>query len=321
MDFKAHGKKMLLLGLAALLLIGFLAVEIQDRSSKRELAEILARAEPLERQRDALQQERDRLQRETTENTRVIATEQLLILDLDPRITTELLPLMQELGIPGVLGLCPGNLPGEQGCLSREDFDRLMAAGWECCLVCEAGTDFTAWDGEMTELLQQKGIEKPRAVYFPEKSFDPAWQEEIAACGYTVAIHHGEGRLPLIAGEVTEPLWLTGAHPWNYDGVKTEINELILVRGQHCFTLRFREGVEEYRLSSFQNMLEFVQPFLQAGTLRITGLMQARTIHDPENNGSKAAIEAWEREDKLLADQIAALDQEIQNIYREWKGN
>ena len=311
-------KRLLLLGLGALLLIGILVVGLQNAASKRERAEILERAAPLERQRDELVDRRDRLQREHYERIQGKATEQILFLELDPLLVSEVFPLMQEWEIPGVLGLSEGNFPDDPGRISRAEYDSLLAAGWETCLVCEGAEDFAAWDRAMTERLGQAGIDKPRAVYFEEDAFRADWQEQIAACGYTVAVHHGEDGLSLIGKGAEGALWLSGAHPWNYVGVSEEIASLVEQHGQHCFTLRFSEGREHYAAESFRRMLEFVKPYLDEDSLEITGFLKARDLHDPEKNGVNAATEQWKREDEELARQIRELNRQIDGIYKEW---
>lgn len=311
-------KLSLLLGLGALLLIGLMVVGIQNRISKREREEILERAAPLEKQRDELVDRRDRLQREHFELIQGKATEQLLFLELDPLLVSEVFPLMEEWKLTGVLGLSEGNFPGDPGKISRAEFDLLLAAGWESCLVCEGTEDFAAWDQAITERLRQAGVDKPRTVYFPEDAFRPEQREQIAACGYTVAVHHGEGGLELIAGDAEGALWLSGAHPWNYVGVSDELRLLAEKHGQHCFTVRFSEGREAYNSDSFLRMLEFVQPFLEEDSLEITGFARARDLHDPEKNGANAATAQWEQEDAELARQIRELNEQIDVIYKEW---
>ena len=310
----------LLLAVAALLLTALAVVEIHDRQVKRERAELMAQAAPLEQERDALIAQRDRAEREFREANAVPATEQLLFLELDPLIYTDLFPLLRERQIPGVLALYPGNLPDDPGCMSRAAFDELVAAGWELCLYCEGTEDFPRWDQEMTELLAQAGIPKPRSVYFPEDAFRRSQAGEILACGYTVAIHHGEGGAPLIADEAGEELWLTGAHPWNYTGVREEIQEVVRLGGQHCFTVRFSAGREEYLPNGFLNMLEFVEPYRQNGALLVTGLQAARDRHDPEKNGLAAARAEWERQDEIYAAEIRRLNGELEEIYAQWNG-
>ena len=306
--------------LGILLLIGLLIVGIQDRASKRERALILEQAEPLEKQRDELIARRDRLERAFYEQHLGQATEQLLFLELDGRLTEEVFPTLQERQITGVLGLYEGNFPGDEGRIGREELQSLLQAGWELCLVYQGEAGFSDWDRAMTLRLQQEGLPKPDTLYFPERTYDPALEEEILQCGYRTVIHHGENRMSLITGNVTEGLWFVGARPWNFTGVKDNLEELARLRGEQCYTLRFTPGREEYENNAFVNMLDFVEPMRRDGSLEITGFARARELHDPEKNGANAAREAWLREDQELREQILDLNRQLQLVYEQWKG-
>ncbi len=310
----------LILLVAAAVLFGLIFVELRARLTRAEREEILLQAEPLELERDRLTIHRDQRQAEVDKLSHALATEQLLFLELDPLLMTEVFPLLQERELPGVLGLSAGNLPGDPGKISREDFDRLLAAGWEACLVYDGSGDFAAWDRDMSARLASAGIEKPKTVYFPEERYDAALDSQILVGGYTVAVHHGESFRPLIAGEVEGELWLTGAHPWNYEGVRDQIRNVVGKGGQHCYTLRFTEGREAYKTDSFQNMLNFIQPFLDDGQLVVTGFLHARELHDPALNGADEARAQWLQEKAELDARIHELDGQIQAIYAQWNG-
>ncbi len=305
--------------LAAALLITLLGVELQDRTEKEKRSDILERAAPLEQERDALVARRDRMQRDYYDAVRAPATEQMLFLELDPLLYEEAFPAMRERELSGVLGLSPQELPGKEGKITMAQFHEMLTAGWDLCLVCQE-SDFAAWDRDMTELLNREGIDKPTAVYFPENAFHVSMEEEVLQAGYTVVVHHGEDRLDVLSGELSDLLWLMGAHPWNYSGVKAEISELARRRGAHCFTVRFSPGREEYSTESFAKMLDYLDPFLKDGSLRVTGFQAARDLHDPDKNGEHAATEQWERVRAELNEQIRSLDEQIQAIYQEWSG-
>lgn len=310
----------LILLLAALVLFGLVFLETRARATRAERKEILLRAEPLEVERDRLTLQRDQRQAEVDKLSHALATEQLLFLELDPLLMTEIFPVLQEREISGVLGLSAGKLPGDPGQISLADYDQLLAAGWEACLIFDGSGDFAAWDRDISARLAAAGIEKPKTVYFPEDRYDAALDPQILACGYTVAVHHGESFRPLIAGEVEGQLWLTGAHPWNYDGVRDQIRNVVGKGGQHCYTLRFTEGREAYSTESFRNMLNFIQPFLDEGQLVVTGFQHARELHDPALNGADEARAQWLQEKAELDARIHELDGQIQAIYAEWNG-
>ena len=312
--------KPLLIVLAAAVLAGLIYVDRRARVSRAERDAVLEQTAPLEMRRDALIQKRDLRAREVREQIRPPATEQLLFLELDPRLSAEVLPALRERELTGVLGLGEANMPGDPDRLSREDFDLLLDAGWELCLVYEGERDFDQWDRDMTERLAATGIPKPAALYFGEDCYDPALDARIAAGGYTLAVHHGESGLPLIAEDAGNSLWFPGAHPWNYEGVRSQIQTVVNHRGEHCFTLRFSQGREEYSASSFENMLNFIQPFLDAGELRVTGFVQARDLHDPERSGAAQLLRDWEQEQQEMDRQIRELDGQIQALYALWNG-
>ena len=309
-----------LLALCAVLAWGLLYVGLQDQTSKQERAAVLRQAEPLEKQRDELVARRDRLEREFYESSLGQGTEQLLFLELDPRLTEEVFPALQERQIPGVLGLYEGNFPGDPGTISREEVQRLLDAGWELCLVFRGGGDFAAWDADMTQRLEQAGLTKPAALYFPEGVYDPALDQEILRCGYQTVVQHNENRAATGSREVAGELWLVGAHPWNYAGVKDGLAELASGRGEQCYTVSFHQGREEYESKAFLSMLDYVEPFRQDESLVITGFVKARELHDPGQNGRKTAEEAWRKQDQELQQQIQDLNRQIQQIYEQWKG-
>lgn len=319
-DRNGWWRSALLVILALAVLGGLLYVDRRARVSKAQRDEILERAAPLELERDGLITRRQRGRQELEERSFCPATEQLLFLELDPRLMTEALPAMLSREIPGVLGLYEGNFPGDAGRISREDFDQLMAAGWGLCLVYDGGEDFAAWNEQIGPKLAAAGIARPTAVYFPEGAYRSDWEQALLDAGFTVAVHHGESFLPLIAGDAEEGLWRTGSHPWNYTGIREQIREVVQKRGEHCFTVRFSEGREEFEAGAFENMLVFIQPFLEAGELQVTGFPLARELHDPLRNGSAEAWAAWEQESAELEQRIRELDAQIQEIYSEWKG-
>ena len=313
-----HRWVIILLTVAVLAGLGYVDYRARRANAARE--EFLLRAEPLELERDRLTIQRDRRQNEVDQAARSVATEQLLFLELDPLLMTEIFPALQERGITGVLGLGEGNLPGDPGRITREDYDRLLAAGWESCLIYDKSGDFPAWDRSMSERLSAAGLQKPKAVYFPEDSYDAALDGQILAAGFTVAVHHGESFRPLIGGEVEGELWLTGAHPWNYNGVRDQIRDVVGKHGEHCYTVRFTEGREAYTAESFLNMLNFIQPYLDSGDLRVTGFMTARDLHDPTLNGAAQTRAEWEIEKAELDERIRVVDEQLQEIYAEWNG-
>lgn len=318
MRSKVRWRLPLLLLLAAALGITLLVIEIQDRQNKRHLETIQTEAAALERQRDELVARRDRNERDYQARAKASATEQLLFLEADERIYTQIAPLLRQEGYLGTIGLRLELLPGDPGAIERAHLDELLAEGWELCLICDAPEGFADWDGQISRRLEELQLEKPRAVYFHDGQFSRALKETVAACGYSVAIHHGEDADPLIAGDAGEGLWLPGAHPWNFTGVRTQISSNIAKNGDQVFTVSFRDERSLYEDYAFENMLAYLKECESEGPLALTGPARARELHDPAKNGVAELTAQWEREDAALRAQIRQLNEQIQAIYDRW---
>ncbi len=310
-----------MLVLAAILCVALLVVELQDREEKEKMDELKSRASELETEMDRLLSLRDKGERDCTEECRPKAAEQLLFPDLDARIYSLAYPMLRDADIPGNLGLSVNALPGDPDKLSREQFDELLAAGWGCCLICTDAEDLARWDGEISALLQARGLSKPDAVYFPEGSFRAELKEELIGLGYHVAIHHGENGTPLIPVEPEGTLLLPGAYPYNFDGVKGVIRQIVQRGGEHCFVLSFSESGSLFQESTVSNMLAFLQPFLEQDQLEVTDFARGYALHDPLQNGAAERRAAWEVERAALTERIYELRKQIGEIYDAWKGN
>ena len=308
----------LLLILAAALGITLLVVEIQDRRSKAHLEALREEAASLERQRDELIALRDRRDRETREAAGTTATEQLLFLEPDERIYTQMAPLLRAEGYVGTIGLSAALLPGEPGAIERAHLDELLAEGWELCLICDTPERFKEWDEQISRRLEELELEKPCAVYFHDGRFRRELKDAIAQRGYTVAIHHGEDGDPLVAGDAGGELWLPGAHPWNFSGVRTQIVSNIDKGGDQVFTVSFTDERSIYVDYSFDNMLAYLREQRKSAELLVIGPERARALHDPAQNGVAALQEDWAQERAELEAQICALETQIQQIYEKW---
>ena len=304
--------------LSVVLLVALLVVETENRKSKQKIENVKSRASAMELERDHLMTEIDLGEQRCSDESKGVGTEQLLMLDLDERIFTQLYPLMRELELPGVLGLERDSLPGMIGKLSRQEFDELLAAGWGTCLICPDGDDFDRWDQEITAALARENIPKPCTVYFPEGAFSSKLKEQLLQHGYTIAIHHGEDGLLQIPLEADEELWLSGAHPWIYNNLDTNLQLITDRGGEHCFTLSFGDGREAYEEAGFLNMLELLVTFRDREGLTVTTFEGARPLQDPQLNGAVELRAAWEEEKAALRERINELDQQIWAVYDTW---
>lgn len=308
------------LALAVVLLVTLTVLVLIEKPREHIQEDIQTRVAPMEQERDRLMARRDALQQNYMQQKDHPATEHFLFLDLDSRLYTEAYPQLQKMGLTASMGLSAENFPDGFEAISRAQFDELLETGWDYCLVFSGEENFKVWDREMSRQMKEAGLDKPKVVYFEKNCFDESMQEEILRCGYEIAVHHGEGGLSLIGKDSGDELWLTGAHPWNYEGVKVDIQELVRFRGDSCFTLRFSRGSETYNKSSFAAMLEYVEPYLWDGSLQVMSFEQARDLHSIRIEGMDMTEEQFEQKKAELDEQIRLLNEQIQELYDEWNG-
>ncbi len=303
--------------LAAVLLVTMTILILIDRPRDQRQQALMERIAPLEQERDRLTVQQGILEHNYRLQQDHPATEHLLFPEPETLLYTELFPRMKAAGVTGCIVLSAGNLPGDAGMITRAQFDELLAAGWDTCVLCPKGASFADWNRGVTRLLETAGLEKPRVVYFEKDAFTGN-SEEILRSGYTVAIHHGEGGRDLLGRDSNDELWLTGARAWNYAGIREDIGSLVAARGDACFTVRFSQGDEVYKKEGFATMLDYLAPYLKKNTLLVTTFDQAREMHSIHFEGTDMTQEQFEQEMSQLDEQIRGINEEIQRAYDEW---
>ena len=332
----------------ALLAAGLWYMRKVDAEDKARMRELYSQVEPLQRQRDNLAAELDSLETEYALRMRDAGTVQVLFRELDDILFTEVYPLMRERGLTGVLGLSLAEYIGYARRIDLNQFNRLMMDGWGCCLVFDKGYGFDLWYNSMLRLLQRDGIEMPKAIFFPDDTYNSSLDEKLIACGFdTVIVSAPDGRTNTVT-PVDGDLWFTGAMPWNYTGMSSDTEILARTNGANLvFTVSFRNLWDAYDRSSFVKILDkwnsmqekdevlesLLEPTptpaasgqgpapaeeLQKPLLRVTTFGAAREAHlQAENSNAMLLCELEERRTELNA-QIDALDAQIRELYDQW---
>lgn len=312
-------KALIAISLVLVLALGlFLAIsEAQSRRQAEHIAALQAQARPLEDQRQALSRELTRLENSYPLLSRGVATEELLFVDMDAAMLAEASALMEQYGFAGVLVLSEDNFPGDPDKLSREDFDALLAKGWTWCIGCDGSQEPDAFFAWMDTMLEAHSLSRPDTIFFSSDSFLEKWEEPIREQGFVTVVHHGDRSLPLVSTGVGEDVWYTGCLPWNFDGVKTEIQNLSKDCGNLCFEVSVK-GDAAYNLWSFDTMLNYVTGFVEEDTLHVLTLPEARREHRQVEENLDQILAEYESQRTSLNEQIRDLDRQIQDIYARW---
>ena len=299
----------------------FLWFENRGAQAKQEANEKMEQEiRPLELERHSLQQELDSLNSEYTREAQGEGSLVLLFTNLDERIYTEIFPIMKEFGFAGVLALSENSFPGGEGCMSREQFEELMDAGWECCLKWKPGSDTGDWAEAGGRLAANAGVDCPAAAYFPADTYEAETDDILKKRGFLTAVHHGEGGLSVVSSEIGEGLWHPGAMGWEQKGASKMMDEAVAQRGNLIFTIGTDAPGEEYEKDSYIAMLEKANVYRNVNDLQVTTLTGAREYRKSLEEGRSEIDENYSERKMQLEAQMKELNERINEIIEKYGG-
>lgn len=320
------------------LMAGALYVYRKDRADQQYMLDMYSQVEPLQQQIDELEKQKKNLQQEYEKKKRDPGTIQLLVRDLGTDIFDKVYPIMRTHGVTGVLGVSTASRPIRSGkwAMTVEQYNRLILDGWGTCLIYD-GKSFDEYYSNMQHYMESFNLAMPTAIYFPN-GYDETLEQSLLDCGInTVIVNAADGH----TNTVTEfgDIWVTGAMPWNYTGVMSDLDLLAETEGGNLtFTLSTSDILDEFESKPFTEMMEkwytlitdaendpYMTPTTtstaKSGSTKVDPLLvvatyeNARTAHEMAyQNG---LLLDWQLNIKLseLDGQISSLTAQIQDIY------
>lgn len=333
----------------AVLAGGLFFVRRADSKEQKQIASLYAEVEPLQKERANLLAERDTLVEEYKVSLRDPSTVQILFRDLRAEVFSAAYPIMREYNVIGVLGLSRKEFPDRDHRLTMEQFQRLQMDGWGTCLILDAGydTQLESWLDYMQRHLERIGIALPKAIYFPEGNYDSATMDKaLLAAGIETVVQNAEDGHSNTVTNVGS-LWATGAMPWNYTGMSSDIELLSITdQGNLCLTVSVENLWDSFESKPFTQMLNSWQSFLLRSVgaelpatqtqpsptpvlpgqaepeiepkLLVTSFEKARAAHKDAAEGVIRLVQEHEDAVAELESRIAELDKRIEETYARW---
>lgn len=322
------------------LVAGALYVYQQDREDQRYMLKMYSQVEPLQQQIDELEREKKALQQEYEKKKRDPGTIQLLVRELGRDVFDKIYPIMRTHGVTGVLGVSTSSRPARNNnrVMTVEQYKRLVQDGWGTCLVYD-GKNFDYYLTDMERYMKSVELPMPTAIYFPG-GYDQTLQDKLLEHGITtVIVNAADGH----TNTVTEfgAVWVTGAMPWNYTGVMSDLDLLAVTEGGNLtFTISIGDILDQFESNSFTEMMDkwytltteaeadarntaAAKTTVKTGEektgveplLVVASYETARTAH--ETAYQNALLLDRELQTKLseLDGQIAAINAQVQGIY------
>lgn len=319
---KRPGFKIALIAAAVVLAGGlvffFWMEERKNQERQAAYVEMERELRPFEQDVYQLKRELDELKAEHKDEAQGMGSVVILFSNLDERIYKEIYPQMKNYGLTGVLTLSEKNFPGQKGCLSMEEFQELLSAGWECSLRWEDSSgNPEEWLETMGELAESAGIALPKTVYFPAETYDDKADSFLSEQGFLAAVHHGERGGALITTDAADGLWYTGAVMWNQSSGRIILGEVISEKGNLVFTVGSDGQEEEYEKTAFQNMLSLIRQYGEADSLKAAGLLEAREYRQQLEKVKTDS--GYEKQKAELEEQIQELNKKIEAITDKYR--
>lgn len=305
----------LLIGVMALL---YWYLSAQERQKEEQLSALNAQVQPLETQRWELQNKLASLDADYKSRITSVATEQLVFLELDAEVYTDVYPQMQENQAVGILALSKEEFPDQEGKITLEQFDEMKKAGWTYCLAWDGVEELPVWLEDMCQLLEQEELTIPDTVYFAENTYFAEADQILSSFGVSVAVHHGETGLPLVVGGSAGTIWHPGARTWDGIGIRQVLDELVLTEDNLTFTVDFTTGDALYTHESFVNLFEYILEYRENDLLRITDFQTARACQEDAEKQAAELAEELEAEKEAIKAQIRELEEQINAIYARY---
>lgn len=308
--------KRILQVISALLLIGLVVVLIWESKTSKEEKEYYEdkyiESAPLRSRKRELEKQLAQVKREYQVKINGKGTLTLLCMDLTEDIYTVIYPQMQEAGYIAMLAVSQDTMPGMKGCMSKEQFEELLDAGWCLCLYWNGETELEEWLTEMKGLLEEQGLAMPVQIYFERETYQIAYDDLLLKHGLEAVVHHQEEGLEALTTQTEEGIWHIGAWGWNQVNARKNMEQALEDGAGLVFTIGSKYYYDE---DQFPKMMAVLAEYEAEQSLYVTDVSAAYSYRG-ETEDARAALQAeLEAETAKLEAEIDAVDRQILEHY------
>lgn len=287
-----------------------------EAETHKELTRIHDAVNPLLNERLNTHYEIEQLNRKFAEDKLGTTTAEIIFTSIDARLYTKAYPIMKRYDMTGMMALSVDSMPGEGSNISFYEFKKLLEAGWTYCVVCTDARNFDDWLDKMEYRVNFFYLTMPEVIYFPEKTYSHELDEKIAEAGFTVVVHHGEGRQPiLVSDSMSDGLWLPGAVPLNTNTI-TNIADAYNARANIIYTVSFDAlASDKFDASNFTTYVRILNAYMSLRYLYYTDILSARaSFVENEKRVEKLTVQ-YEADKAELEGRVTAIDDELNRLY------
>ncbi len=192
----------ILIMLLAIGTLGAVSFNVRNNKSQRQrLAALSERQLLLTVEKKGLLEEKAEYVALRAEETRAGNFLVLFFDNVDENLYDVVYPMLDERDIRGTIVLCEGLVPGEEGNISRENFDELISKGWDTAIGYDSSIDMTQADSkeklgayldDYIARLTAAGIEIPLTYCFGKGEYSSRFEDVLKERGFKAIRHSGE---------------------------------------------------------------------------------------------------------------------------------
>ena len=266
---------------------------------------------PLTVRQEQLEQELETLEKEYEKSKSPNAVVQVLFTDLNEQVYTQCYPIMKEYEYTGILTLSGAQLPGEEGCMTVEQFQELMDAGWKVAITWQKDAPVKQWWPNLQNRLTVLGIESSEAVYFPKDTYSAELDTTIQELGFSIAVVNKREEETPLQLQHEEGIWHIGAVGMMTSKPRLWLREAVAQDANLAYLIGFQLEEELYNEKSFRSMLNCFDEYEATDELITTTLDEAREHFRGRSVGVNPEIESQYQEKK------AALEKELSEVKKQ----
>ena len=271
---------------------------------------------PLYDQLNKLEKELSNLEQEFSSAVVPKATAQIVFTELDERVYDVCYNLMKQRHFTGVLVLSNDQLPGESGCMSKEQFQELIEAGWTTCISIDDYVDVSADLPAFIEKLNENNIEVPNVLFISKglNSFESRFESD----EFSIVVYEGSNNSSVIQTSIGTKTWYLGAVGLRSSYAKRLLTEAVDYRGNLAFLVGYSQKSQMYNADYFINMLDELETHLKNGNLIVCSPTEAKEHYIARKSSkTQEEIEQYNSQKKEIEKEIDIIKQKIEDAYIE----
>jgi len=190
----------------------------------------------------------------------------------------------------GMIALAPGELPGNDGKISMQQFHEYLGDGWKYCVAWDGETDLHTFIRTIRNRLAERDIEWPGILYFPVGTYKSAYDDMLREANIRIVIHHGEEELEIPTRQIRgDGLEKTAAVDWRAAFLKDSIKTARSQGAIMVVDFKSSDGRNDVRLSDMKGVIsDLSQEKSNYQSLNLTTLSEAvdamteRQLQEPQ---------------------------------------